>query len=166
MYHNVMHHTNTSLVGSGCEDVHRGSSRFVGVLKMWPPRSAAKRFSTSLAFISRPSKCTRWYTDLVGRLLVLYHLRRSSRGLAIDPHIRRWGLRRAHGRPRHRQLPCGVALHVALLRLPRAPIPMLVPQLRRNVRIERRGDTTAPSGLCGELLLESRHIYTHHSTDP
>ena len=43
---------------------------------------------------------------------------------------------------------------------------MLAPQLRWNVRIGRRGGTTAPSGLSGELLSESRHRYAHHFTKP
>ena len=40
---------------------------------------------------------------------------------------------------------------------------MMAPQLRRNARIERRGGTTAPSGVRGKLLMESRHQYAHYS---
>ena len=111
----------------------------------------------SLPFIARQGKCPRRYSDHVGSLLLLRHLRRSSRGFALDPHVRRRDLWRTHGRPRHRQQPCGVALHVARMRLPCAPVNMLAPQNRRNARIRRGGDTAAPSGLGGKLLAESRH---------
>jgi len=129
-------------------------------------RATAKRFSTSLPFILRPSNRTRRYPDHVGRLILLNHHWRTSRGIALDPHIRRRGLWRTHGHPRHQQHTCGVALNVALLRLPSAPASMLTPQLRGIACIGRRGDTTALSGLRGKLIYEDWHRYTYHSTEP
>ena len=115
----AMHRTNTTLVGSECTDVHRGSTRLGGVADAEAAvEPAPKRRSTSLHSSSRPSKRSRRDPDHDRGLLILRRLRRGIRGLDLDPHVRSRGPRRPHCGLGHRHQSRCVGLHVALLRLP------------------------------------------------
>ena len=149
-----MHHTNTELVSSECTYVHRGSSRFGGVLKIVvavePPRRNSRLLFSSFHNQAKAPAGTPTTSGGCSSSAI-------SGGATADSHsIRTSGagvFRCLYGRPRHQQQPCGVALNIALLRLLSALVSVMAPQLRRNARIGRRGATTALSGLRGKLLV-------------
>ncbi len=93
----AMHRTNTTLVGSECTNVHRGSTRIGGVADAEAAvEPAPKRCSTSLHLSPRPSKSSRRDPDHDRGLLVLRHLRRSIHGIDLDPYVRSRGHRSTH----------------------------------------------------------------------